>query len=372
MLKVGITGQAGFIGTHLANYLRLHKDKIILIPFSDSYFNESDRLVEWIEQCDTIVHLAAVNRHPDQEILFNTNILLVEKLIEALDKAGNRPHVIFSSSSQESRDNDYGKSKKEGRKRLIAWALRNNAFFTGLIVPNVFGPFGLPFYNSVIATFCHQLTHSENPVIDVDGTLKLIYVTELAEVIMQLILLRRSDEEYVVMPTAEKKVSEILHLLSHFKTEYFDKGVMLSFKDLYELNLFNTFRSYIDYQNKFPVYFDKKTDNRGFFVELVRTLSGSQVSFSTTSPGIVRGNHYHTRKIERFAVISGSALIQLRRIGTTEVLDFHLSGERPSYVDIPVWYTHNIKNTGSGELMTIFWINEFYNEEDPDTYFELV
>jgi UDP-2-acetamido-2,6-beta-L-arabino-hexul-4-ose reductase len=372
MVKVGITGQAGFIGTHLSNFLGLYPDKIVLVPFEDAFFNDNVRLTKWTEQCDTIVHLAAVNRHSDQETLFNTNILLVTKLIEALDSAGNRPHVIFSSSSQESRDNDYGKSKREGRKMLTDWALRNNAIFTGLIVPNVFGPFGLPFYNSVVATFCYQLTHSVEPAIDVDGGLNLIYVVELAEEILRLILSRKFDEEYVVLPTAEKKVSELIILLKHFKAEYFDKGLMLSFKDKFELNLFNTFRSFIDYQNKFPVYFDKKTDNRGFFVELVRTLSGSQMSFSTTNPGIIRGNHYHTRKIERFAVIRGSALIQMRRIGTSEILNFNLSGDNPSYVDIPVWYTHNIKNTGSEELMTIFWINEFYNEDDPDTFYESV
>lgn len=372
MLKVGITGQAGFIGTHLSNFLGTHSDKIVLVPFEDAFFNDAVRLKEWIKQCDTIVHLAAVNRHSDQETLYNTNILLVRSLIEALDSAGNKPHVIFSSSSQESRDNNYGKSKKEGRKMLTDWAMKNNSFFSGLIVPNVFGPFGYPFYNSVIATFCYQLTHSEEPAIEVDGSLKLIYVTELAEEILQLILSRQSNEEHVILPTAEKKVSELLAMLKYFKAEYYDKGLMLSFKDKFELNLFNTFRSYIDYQKKFPVYYDKKTDNRGYFVELVRTLSGSQMSFSTTNPGIIRGNHYHTRKIERFAVIRGNALIQLRRIGTKEILSFHLSGDRPSYVDIPVWYTHNIKNTGSDELMTIFWINELYIEDDPDTFFELV
>jgi UDP-2-acetamido-2,6-beta-L-arabino-hexul-4-ose reductase len=114
------------------------------------------------------------------------------------------------------------------------------------------------------------------------------------------------------------------------------------------------------------------TDDRGSFVETVRLQNGGQVSFSTTKPGITRGNHFHTRKAERFAVIKGKARIQLRKVGTDEVLNFDLSGDEPSFVDMPVWYTHNITNTGKDDLYTIFWISEFYNSNDPDTYFDKV
>jgi UDP-2-acetamido-2,6-beta-L-arabino-hexul-4-ose reductase len=128
----------------------------------------------------------------------------------------------------------------------------------------------------------------------------------------------------------------------------------------------------MDIKNHFPVSFVEHVDDRGSFVEIIRLGVGGQVSFSTTVPGITRGNHYHTRKIERFAVIKGKALIQLRRIGTDEVLDFYLDGDAPSYVDMPIWYTHNIKNIGDEVLYTNFWINEFYAPNDPDTYFENV
>jgi UDP-2-acetamido-2,6-beta-L-arabino-hexul-4-ose reductase len=128
----------------------------------------------------------------------------------------------------------------------------------------------------------------------------------------------------------------------------------------------------MDIANHFPVSFVEHTDDRGSFVEIIRLGVGGQVSFSTTIPGITRGNHYHTRKIERFAVIKGKALIQLRRIGTDEVLDFYLDGDAPSYVDMPIWYTHNIKNIGNEVLYTNFWINEFFDPNDPDTYFENV
>ena len=157
-----------------------------------------------------------------------------------------------------------------------------------------------------------------------------------------------------------------------FKTSYFEKGLFPELKDRFEINLFNTFRCYMDIARHFPVNLTMNTDERGSFVETVKTQLGGQVSFSTTKPGITRGNHFHTRKIERFAVIRGKARIQLRRIGTSEVMNFDLDGSQPGYVDMPVWYTHNITNTGTEELYTIFWINEFFDPNDPDTYYEIV
>jgi UDP-2-acetamido-2,6-beta-L-arabino-hexul-4-ose reductase len=167
MMRIGITGQAGFVGTHLFNFLGLHKD-VERIGFDDSYFQDENQLRDFVKSCDVIVHLAAMNRHNDPEVLYRTNILLVEKLIGAMETEHVNPHVIFSSSTQEERDNKYGQSKKEGRELLLKWAQRNSAAFTGMVIPNVFGPFGNPFYNSVVATFSHQLTHNEQPKIYVD------------------------------------------------------------------------------------------------------------------------------------------------------------------------------------------------------------
>ena len=168
------------------------------------------------------------------------------------------------------------------------------------------------------------------------------------------------------------KVTDILQQLVKYKTAYAEQGIIPLLNTPFEINLFNTFRCYMDIAGHYPVKYRQNTDNRGTFVELLRLNGSGQVSFSITKPGITRGNHYHTRKIERFSVIKGSALIQLRRIGTGEVLNFTLSGDEPAYVDMPVWYTHNITNTGNDELYTVFWINEFFNPDDPDTYFETV
>jgi UDP-2-acetamido-2,6-beta-L-arabino-hexul-4-ose reductase len=372
MLKIGITGQTGFVGTHLYNTIGLHPDEFERVPFEKDFFSNRLQLEQYVSQCDVIVHLAAMNRHNDPQVIFDTNIELAQKLADALVSTESKAHVIFSSSTQEERDNEYGKSKKEGRKLLFNWAQESGGKFTGLIIPNVFGPFGHPNYNSVIATFCHQLTHHETPSIAVDGELKLIYVGELVEVLISEIRGAKSQAEKVVLHTATAKVSQILSLLEKYKSEYQEQGIIPSIATTFELNLFNTFRCYMDIKNHFPVSFVEHTDDRGSFVEIIRLGVGGQVSFSTTVPGITRGNHYHTRKIERFAVIKGKALIQLRRIGTNEVLDFYLNGENPSYVDMPIWYTHNIKNIGDEILYTNFWINEFYDPKDPDTYFENV
>jgi len=372
MIKIGITGQAGFVGTHLYNTLGLNMGQFERIDFRKEIFSDEKLLDQFVSQCDVIVHLAALNRHNDPQVIYNTNINLVKSLIASLERTNSKPHLIMSSSSQEERDNLYGKSKKKCREMLASWAASNNACFTGMIIPNVYGPFGKPFYNSVIATFSYQLTHGETPNIDVDGELKLIYVGELVTEIIKVVNARINNAFYEVRATFKSKVSELLVSIKMFKETYFDNGKIPDIKSSFELNLFNTFRSYIDHKIYYPINLIKHFDDRGFFVEVIRLGVGGQVSFSTTLPGITRGNHFHTRKIERFAVIRGKALIQLRRIGTDDVLDFYLDGDNPSYVDMPIWYTHNIKNIGEEVLYTNFWINEFYDQSDPDTYFEIV
>jgi len=377
-LKIGITGQAGFVGTHLYNFLGL-QEEVERVPFKDEYFSKEKDLENFVQKCDVIVHLAAMNRHGDPQVIYDTNIDLVNKLINACETTNSRPHILFSSSTQEEKDNLYGKSKHDGRKLLEEWADRNNAKFTGLIIPNVFGPFGNPYYNSFIATFCHQLTHGEQPKIDIDGEVKLIYVGELVNKIWQEINKKGISENLhnqrhlcSIPFTSQIKVSKVLNLLESYKENYFQKGIIPNLDNEFEKNLFNTFLCYIDHKEFFPFHLTKHSDDRGSFVETVKLHSGGQVSFSTTVPGITRGNHYHTRKAERFAVIKGKARIELRKIGTEEVLSFELDGENPSFVDMPIWYTHNITNIGDEELYTIFWINEHYVAEDGDTFFEKV
>lgn len=383
MLRIGITGQAGFIGTHLFNTFGLFPEKYTRIPFEDYYFTNETKLNEFVAQCDVIVHLAALNRHNDSQIIYDTNIDLVRKLISAMEAQNVSPHVLFSSSTQEERNNPYGNSKKIGRELLEDWARKHRGKFTGLLIPNVYGPFGNPYYNSVVATFCHQLTHNEEPKIDVDGELKLIYVGELVnEIIKQIskidIQTSTNSSQLPVINTLNIqhttiiKVSEILKILTEFKNNYFEKGEIPALDAPLYRNLFNTFICYLDHASFFPFILKKNTDNRGSFVEIIKLNSGGQVSFSSTVPGITRGNHFHTRKAERFAVIKGKARIDLRRIGTNNLMSFELNGENPSFVDMPIWYTHNITNIGNEELFTMFWISEHFDANDPDTFFEKV
>jgi UDP-2-acetamido-2,6-beta-L-arabino-hexul-4-ose reductase len=371
MLRIGITGQFGFVGNHLYNYLGL-QDSVERIPFEKHFFEDKLLLQNFVKSCDVIVHLAAMNRHPDINVLYQTNVRLVQMLIDAMEAEGVAPHIIFSSSTQEDGNNLYGNSKKEGRELFNTWAKKNGATFTALIIPNVFGPFGKPYYNSVVATFCYQLTHGDNPKIVQDATLNLIYVDELTAQIWKHIQDKKAEPGYFLRATAEIKVTEILSLLNEYKAQYFDNNLFPICRNRFELNLFNTFRSNIDHLTHYPVMLTKNTDSRGSFVEIVKSLVGGQFSFSTTHANITRGDHFHTRKIERFAVISGKAVIELRRIGTTEILHFELDGESPSFVDMPVWYTHNITNVGTDDLFTLFWINEFFDPADPDTFFEKV
>ncbi|HCU07029.1 MAG TPA: epimerase [Holosporales bacterium] len=372
MIKIGITGQAGFIGTHLYNTLMLSPDKFECVPFEDAFFVDNNKLESFVIQCDVIVHLAAMNRHNDAEVLYKTNIGLVKLLINACESTNSKPHIIFSSSTQEERDNLYGKSKKDGRQLLENWAIRNHAQFSVFIIPNVYGPFGNPYYNSVVATFCHQLTHNEGSKIEVDGEIKLIYVGELVFHFIQQINGESSLNTWHIPHTAQIKVSDLLRKLTEYKRNYFENGMIPNLDDPFDRNLWNTFLCYIDHANFFPFQLKLNTDNRGSFVEIIKLNSGGQVSFSSSVPGITRGNHFHTRKTERFAVIKGNARIKIRRIRTNEVISFDLDGNQPAFVDMPIWYTHNITNIGDEDLITLFWINEHYNSEDGDTYFEKV
>ena len=174
MEKVGITGKNGFVGNHLYKTLGLMPNDFERIEFKKEFFDNPYQLDKFVQQCDVIVHLAAMNRHESQEFIYETNINLVKKLTASLERTNSKAHVLFSSSSQEEKENLYGKSKKEGRELLANWAKKLGGKFTGMIIPNVFGPFGLPNYNSFIATFCHKLTHGETPTIDNDGEVKLI------------------------------------------------------------------------------------------------------------------------------------------------------------------------------------------------------
>ena len=221
LIKVGITGQSGFMGTHLYNFLETRPNKIIRINFKDNYFDNELYLQNFVKSCDVIVHLAAMNRHEDPKVIYNTNIDLVKKLIKACEITKSTPKIIFSSSTQEKKDNLYGKSKLDGRKCLEDWAIKTKSSLVSLIIPNVFGPFGKPFYNSFIATFSYQIIVGEKPKIINDNEVDMIYINELSQIFFEKILMKDNVKinSYLVPHTSTRKVSEILELLKKFNYE---------------------------------------------------------------------------------------------------------------------------------------------------------
>ena len=206
MKRVGITGQKGFIGSHLYNTLQFYPNEFERVPFEDAYFENEDTLAQFVAQCDVIVHLAAVNRHESEQVLYDTNVALTQKLIIALKKTESKAHVFISSSTQEERENLYGKSKRVARELLNDWAKNCGGKATGLIIPNVFGAFGKPFYNSFIATFCYQLTHGQTPTIATDAEVHLIYVQELVMFIINEIRAEKDTASLYVPHTSTQKV----------------------------------------------------------------------------------------------------------------------------------------------------------------------
>ena len=367
---IGITGMAGFVGSHLRDRLAREKD-IELMPYNDSFYDNRDAFIEFAKKTDVIVHLAGVNRD-EPGVVYQKNIELMEKLLACADAARSTPYIIFSSSTQIDRDNEYGRGKKRAMELLEQWSNNKNAPAVSMVVPNVFGDGGRPFYNSVIATFCYQLTHGQEPTIIQDGQMTMIYINDLVEEIYRLIENPPSGYRVEhIAPRAGVKVSEALALLNRYKDAYYGSGMVPAIGSDFERDLYNTFITYMDAVD-WERHLKLNTDERGSFVEVFKLENGGQVSFSTTRSGITRGNHYHIRKNEKFCVVSGHARIKLRRIGTDKVIEYLISGDKPSWVEMPIYYTHNITNVGNTELVTLLWINEHFNPDDPDTFFEEV
>lgn len=372
MSSVVITGANGFIGTHAVIRLAREPD-VRLRPVNREAF-EGDELVKALRGADFVLHFAGVNRGSDEEIE-SGNTAIANRLMEAVAAAGSKPHVVFASSSQRHRDNAYGRSKLAAETILAEGLEALGARVTIAEMTNVFGPGCRPFYNSVVATFCHQLTHGEQPEIHVDNELELVWVVDLADRLADIATGRLDppkDEPWVPGPTAHAKVSEILGSLERLARVHFDDRLVPDFESGLEANLYRTLVTYAEpgdhaYQPTLHA------DDRGYLFEVVKQMAGGgQVFFSTTKPGVTRGNHYHTRKYEKFCVVRGRAAIRLRRLRTDKVLEYAVDGDNPTVVDIPLFHTHSIENIGDAELLTLFWSNELFDPEDGDTHPEAV
>jgi UDP-2-acetamido-2,6-beta-L-arabino-hexul-4-ose reductase len=244
MLKVGITGQAGFIGSHLAGFLRAKED-VETVPFMRNYFADPAELENFVSGCDVVIQLAAMSRCPDGKLLYDTNLGLDKKLIAALEKTKSRAQVIFASTTHENREGDYYASKRDGQKLFRQWADESGGKFTALVMPNTFGPYGKPYFNSVVSTFCYKVARNEQPEIITDAPVELIYIDSLCCEFYRVLKGEVKAAVYTPPATATKKVSEILDLLLGFRELYLEQGIIPVFKDEFEFALFNTFHSYL-------------------------------------------------------------------------------------------------------------------------------
>lgn len=370
-MKLAITGQEGFIGYHLYNTIKYKYPSYEILDFNKTLFNDQDSLDSLILSLDVIVHLAGVNRSVSENEILEKNLFLTNQIINSIDRTNFNGKLIFASSIKNNERNAYGNSKKLSSELFFNASVKNNFTFINLIIPNVFGPFCKPNYNSFIATFCYNSVNEiKNNIID-DHEVPLIYIDNLVNCIIDKLNIN-SSSEFSVKEDIRANVGSIKNLIDNFKETYFLKGNIPDLNTPFKINLFNTFHCYINLATFFPQKHDVFSDERGSFSEIIQASSIGQTSYSITNPNFIRGGHFHTRKIERFSVLEGEALIKIRKIGTEEVFTFKLSGNTPSYVDMKIWHTHNIQNIGKTKLITLFWINEFYNEDDSDTFSEKV
>lgn len=367
MIHVGITGGSGFVGSHLRFFLYEKRNEYECVLIEKADFSHPEQLTQKLTPCDVVVHLAGQNRGNEDDI-YNTNVLLTKQLLDACEKTEKKPKIIFLSSVHNSRDTAYGRSKRDSEALIEAWGKKNSARTVSVVAPNVFGEFCKPNYNSFVATLCSELVEHKSSTVN-DAVVELLYVQDLCASIFKLFS-DNSHEASFRCAGRKVKVDEIYNTLTRFRDEYFSNIIPL-FADRFELHLFNTLRSYLPVKH-FPVPLDVKTDNRGSLSEIVKERSGGQAFFSTTHASVTRGNHYHTRKIERFCVIGGNATIKIRKLFSNDIIEYVVSGDKPTYVDMPTFCPHSIENTGSTELTTMFWINEIYDQNDPDTFPEQV
>lgn len=365
-MKVLVTGSNGFVGRNLISNLSLNKTIEIYKYDKESTLEELD---QYTKDCEFVYHLAGVNRPQDPQEFMKGNFEFTTTLLDSLKKNNNRCPVMISSSVQAKFDNDYGKSKKAGEDLLFQYGKDNNVKVFVYRFPNLFGKWCKPNYNSVIATWCYNVSH--NLEIKVDDPLKelnLVYIDDVCnELIKCLDNKETKDGDYCIVPiTYTKSLDEISNLIKSFKLN--DKGIMVpSTGDIFTKDLYATYVSYVPVE-ELVVDLEEHRDNRGVFCELVRTKEAGQVSISTTNPNIVRGGHYHNTKMERFIVIKGKAKIEFEHVIDHNKFEFEVSGDKLQYVTIPVGYQHSINNIGDEELVLILWANELFDSNIPDTY----
>jgi UDP-2-acetamido-2,6-beta-L-arabino-hexul-4-ose reductase len=348
-MRVAITGETGFLGYHLKQYLQYQLNYDVIELSRNYQLN-----IHLLSDCDWLIHCSGVNR---SNSVRSDNIQIAEELIELLKSNQIACNIAYTSSTQELLGTEYGIGKLRAGEILNQYCLQTNKKFLSYQLPNLFGPFGKPNYNSVVATFCYNVCNNITCRIN-ENEIKLCYVYDAIKILTNF-------EENNTYNTIDISVSDLYKKIIAMHGLYC-KGTIPELNTKFDIDLFNTYRSYMNNVHEFI----RNTDERGYLVEILKSkCSESQVFFSTTLPGVVRGNHFHFHKVERFCVLKGNAKISLRKLGSAQIISYIVNEGKNTMIDIPVLHTHNITNIGDSELLCVFWTNEIFDKENSDTYF---
>ncbi len=382
-MNILITGAKGFVGKNLSEALKCvrdGKDKTREISADINLYEfdidtPAEKLDEYCKDADFLYHLAGVNRPKNEMEFMEGNFGFTSKLLESLKKYNNKAPVMLSSSIQAALDNPYGKSKKAGEELIFNYGKENGVKTLVYRFPNVFGKWCRPNYNSAVATFCYNIAHDlPITVNDRNHMMTLVYIDDVVDELIRAAAGMENREGDYCRVGIEHKITlgEIADLLYSFKESRINKLIPDMSENSFSKKLYSTYLTYLDAEN-FSYKLKMNCDNRGSFTEVLRTLNAGQISVNISKPGITKGQHWHNTKNEKFVVVSGHGLIQLRQIGTDKVVNYEVSGEEITVVDMIPGYTHNIINLSDTEdLVTIMWCNERFDPNRPDTYFEEV
>jgi len=366
MKSILVTGSQGFIGQNLVQALNRHVNYRV---FEFDINDELDSLAQAVRQADIIFHLAGINRPEKIEEYESGNVGFTKRLVSILEEAKVKPVIVFSSSIQARLDNPYGQSKRRAEEVLIDWAERYDGTVAIFRLPNVFGKWCRPNYNSAIATFCHNIARGlDINITDPERVLELVYIDDVVNKFLSVIENppAKGSGFYEVEPVFKIKLAKVVELIRSFKDSR-QSLVLPDFSDPFIKRLYATYLSYLP-ENEFSYRPEIKIDNRGQLAELLKSPYSGQIFISRTKPGITRGNHYHDTKTEKFIVIDGEAIIRFRHIKRGDIIEYRVSGNVLQIVDIPPGYTHSIENVGDKELIVLFWASEIFDPQKPDTY----
>lgn len=368
MKNVLITGARGFIGRNLAAHLR-RRDDLQLSLYARG--NSAAELREELARADVIFHLAGVNRPERAEEFETGNAGFTSEVCGELTRLGRRPKIVLSSSIQAELDNPYGASKRRAEATLIAFARATGAAVSIYRLKNVFGKWCRPNYNSVTATFCHNIARDLPIAIsDPAREIELVYIDDVIGAFLSELDRPEGPESgyaQAAIPSTRITLGELAGRIQAFR----DMQASLltpDFSERFNQCLYATYLSCVEPERR-EYGLEIKADARGSLAEFIKSRQFGQIFVSRTHPGVTRGNHYHHTKTEKFFVIAGEGIIRMRHIESDQVVEYRVKGEDYRIVDIPPGHAHSIENVGPGEMITLFWASEVFNPDRPDTYF---